>query len=200
MTAHAKNAPARCGKHPDRLYDCTENDSEKTDDPTTVREAQVRHHRWYIDQKSKFYNPYLIQVTDIDDQDMWFMFLNSMTGDPLFKGRVHKIAYRDIRYAWAERPSTAHKVKQNDQKNCGLLFISDDYMMDPNSLPGGKQDRDEITNTGGGDGKWPFSAGQDAQSRVEQLRRSISGHSESLRRDLEEILRLLDIGGLAWPA
>lgn len=193
---HNTAAPTgRCGNHADRLYDCTENEDDQTVRPTSLATAKGKQHLWYIDQGPLFYNPYFIKVIKIDDQNMEFRFLHSFTGEDLFPARAEnfKILYRDIRYAWAALPSTAHTVKQGDSNDCGILFISKENYMEK-KLPGGLADFQTITSAaaGGGDGKWPFSAGEFAET-VSRLRQSLPKLQPppDVSRDLESIFRYI---------
>jgi hypothetical protein len=184
------------GSNPKRLYDCTEVQDTSSVSPTNVADAQKKQHRWYIDQNPPFYSPYFIRVVTRDDQNITFKFLDSFSGNELFSGREHKIEYHNLQHAWPRLPSTAHLIEQGTGNDCGLLFISLDYMMDSHNLPGGKADLDNIKATGGGDGKWPYSAGE-LLSAAERLRASLPRWPEGIlsnsdRRDLESILRLVE--------
>jgi len=134
-----------------------------TDDPGAASTNAVARpkpgdppQRWYRDTKPRFYRPYLIRVLAMDDTTMEFVFLHGRSGEDLaLSKQSFRIAYHDGRYAYSSLPSTAQKARPGTEKSCGLLFISDLYMED---LP--QSDRLTLTNAGGGEGKWPASAGR----------------------------------------
>lgn len=179
----------RCSSHhPERLYDCTENHKERTRSPTTLDSAKQKPHRWFIGETRPFYSPFFIRVVNIYPLVMEFRFLHSTGGYDLFPETPNRtINYRDPKEAWAALPSTAYDVTQGSPNDCGLLFISDDYIQNKIS----QADYETIHDAGGGDGKWPFSAGE-LKEAVSRLRKNLPALAEQDQQDLEDIFGYIE--------
>jgi hypothetical protein len=178
----------KCGKHPDRKYDCTNEKNARKLRPVTRQELKTSQHLWYTGEDEYIsYEPFLVRVIAIDDSQMEFKFLDCRTGEDLdnLSSLTYKIAYNNPRYAWADPPSTAHRVLPSDlqgkePRSCGLLFIAHKYMKSDGFVK--EADYDAITLIGGGgDGKWPIAAG------AQPGRHEIAGHVGRLDADLQNI-------------
>ena len=176
----------KCGNHPKRKYDCTDLQIKRDLQPVTRQKLKNSQHHWYLAEDYLFYQPFLVRVIDINDSQMEFAFLNSETGEDLesLSSKTYKIAYNNAKYAWANPPSTAHLVLPNDlqskePQSCGLLFIEHKYMVSGALVS--KDDYDAITSVGGGDGKWPISAGELAKQP------EMAGHIRQLDVDLQKV-------------
>ena len=169
------------------LYGITDAPGAASTDPVARPTADGHPLMWYRDTKPRFYRPYLIRVLKKDDTTMEFVFLHSRTGEDLaLSSPSYRIAYHDGRYAYSALPSTAPEVEPSSAKSCGLLFMSDRYIQ---SLP--QEDQTALLDSGGGDGKWPYSAGGAAEliTRLhKKLGRNLSAKD---RADIASVLELL---------
>jgi len=164
-----------------------------TEDPgaaTTTAVARPRPGdspmRWYRDTKPRFYRPYMIRVLAMDDSMMEFVFLHGHTGEDLaLSQESFRIAYHDGRYAHSALPSTAQKARPGTERDCGMLFISDQYM---ESIA--QSDRTTLVAAGGGEGKWPPSAGKFSEL-IERLHGQLGGSASA--QDTEDLAALVEL-------
>jgi hypothetical protein len=142
--------------------------------------------RWYRDTKPRFYRPYMVRVLALDDSMMELVFLHGRTGEDLALSKPSfRIAYHDGRYAHSALPSTAQKARPGTEQDCGLLFISDLYM---ESLT--QSDRTTLVDTGGGEGKWPPSAGKFSEL-IERLHGQLGANAST--QDAAELAALVEL-------
>ena len=164
-----------------------------TDDPGAASTTAVTRPkasdspvRWYRDTKPRFYRPYLVRVIAIDDTTMDFVFLHGRTGEDLgLSQKSYRIAYHDGRYAYSALPSTAQKARPGTERDCGLLFISDQYM---EGLA--QNDRTTLIGSETGGGKWPPSAGKFSEL-IERLHGQLGGSASA--QDTEDLAALVEL-------